>query len=177
MNHDAAIILLVGGAGAGKDTVAQILQTTYDYHPIALATPIKTFVDALLGPGKHRQVYQQIGDVMRGADPSVFIQEVRRRIADHPDWRWVVTDVRYPNELRMLSAGGIPPRVWFIDAPFLVRLDRLRQRDGHSDPIAFTHSSEQVHQLREFCHATIDNSGDLSALRQQIQYLLQNTQV
>jgi dephospho-CoA kinase len=170
-------ILLVGGAGAGKDTVAQILQTKYAYHPIALATPIKTFVDGLLGPGKHRTVYQRIGDVMRDADPHVFIRAVLTHLLAHPTERAVVTDVRYPNELRQLQEHLASVQAWFITAPLSVRLDRLQQRDGFADPGALTHSSEQVESLRGLCHAEIDNSGDLPALRQQIQYLLQSIPV
>ena len=174
MRNDPMTILLVGGAGAGKDTVAQILQETYAYHPIALATPIKTFVDGLLGPGKHRTVYQRIGDVMRDADPEVFIRAVLTHIYAHPMNRAVVTDVRYLNELTRFQEQLVHVQAWFIMAPLSIRLDRLQQRDGFADPAALTHSSEQVESLRGRCDAEIDNSGDLSALRHQIQYLLQS---
>ena len=157
------VIGLVGQAGSGKDTVAHFLAEQYGYHPIALATPLKDFIDPLLGAGKHRRAYQQVGDVMRQEDPLVFIKAVQRQITQG---LWVITDIRYLNEALAFPEAAL----WFIAAPYNLRVSRLQARDGEVQPRDFLHRSEQdVEALRDLCSVILENDGDLPTLYRQIQ--------
>ena len=156
------VIGLVGPAGAGKDTVASMLQTGWDYTPIALATPIKTFVDDLLGPGKHRRAYQLIGDVIRGENPHAFIHVVQK-VLNWDGRRWVITDIRYPNELEAFRVYG---PLWYVETPPAVRQARLKARDGSAGHLA--HASEAVEPLRALCDVMIANAGSKLELADEV---------
>ncbi len=157
------VIGLVGPAGAGKDTVAHMLHSGWDYTPIALAAPIKAFVEELLGPGKHRRAYQLVGDAIRGENPYAFIQVVQQTVTYHAACRWVITDIRYPREAEALGAFG---PLWYIEAPPAVRQARLRARDGAVGDLS--HPSEAVESLRDSCTVVIQNTGSMLELADQV---------
>lgn len=126
------IIALTGAKGCGKDTVADILTTAY-YVPVdrrvrrvAFADPIKhevmrifnlrnvsdydTFKRSLVTSNNHavdgRQVVREIGMLMRKYDVNQFVEYVDQTIASDEDAIWVITDLRFDNELTHLQNIG-----------------------------------------------------------------------
>lgn len=150
------IVGLCGAAGAGKDTVAEILRDTHDFAAESFAAPLYAAVAAMtgipvdrlrdrafkeqpiawLGAASPRRLLQTLGTEWgRGmiAD-HIWITLAERRVAEiaGQGGRAVVfSDVRFPNEATSIrSMGGL---VWEV------------RRDGasclHSD--AAGHASEQ----------------------------------
>lgn len=150
------IIALCGRKRAGKDTAASALRC-FGYKPIAFAEPLKQMLVAfLVGSGwdhriAHYTVYE--GDREKPLDPlngrsvrhalqalgtewgrdlmhpDLWRDATMRAIAAQPDRRFVVTDMRFPNEAAAVKrVGGI-----------IIRIDR-------NDPSAMqdSHISEQM---------------------------------
>ena len=100
---------------------------------------------------------------MRQEDPLVFIKAVQRQITQG---LWVITDIRYLNEALAFPEAML----WFIAAPYNLRVSRLQARDGEVQPRDFLHRSEQdVEALRDLCPVVLENDGNLPALYRQIQ--------
>ncbi|MGC8489529.1 MAG: hypothetical protein ACP5QO_15115 [Clostridia bacterium] len=117
-------VLIVGAAGAGKDTLAGWIQEDFGTRPIGFADPLRLFLRVLLGPGKHREAAQAIGDIVRGVDPDAFVRLARHRAARAQ--RYVITDARLPREL-----AAFPEALTIgLAASPLVRAGRLARRDG-----------------------------------------------
>lgn len=122
------IIVLTGWSGAGKDTVADILQENYNFKRCAFATPLKDTAAALFqfprewadtqeGKLKRWKVgYQEktirdiLLDIARldrqrfGAD--VYASEVVRFLENentNQNKNIVITDLRFPNELQCIQ--------------------------------------------------------------------------
>lgn len=121
------IIALTGAKGCGKDTTATILQSTFqsdgvEVIPIAFADPIKNevmrifnlngisdydnFKRSKLLPNyaeaniiEGRRIVREIGMLMRKYDVNQFVSYVDECIAMSPNAIWVVTDLRFDNEL------------------------------------------------------------------------------
>lgn len=130
------IIALTGEKGCGKDTTAQILQRLYstdqrNVAPIAFADPIKNVVmhifglsnireydafkrsvyassDLSLPVASGRHIVREIGMLMRQYDVNQFVEYVDQQIsADQQlDTIWVITDLRFDNELIHLRNLG-----------------------------------------------------------------------
>lgn len=150
------LVALCGAAGAGKDTVADMLparklafaDTLYSEVAQAFGVTVEelrcregkelevpTFAwwrsddegfRDFMAPKKHygcplspRQILQWWGDYRRAQDPDYFVNALLDRIeeferVDIPS-RWVITDVRFPNEAAMVrQLGG---QIWQIRRP------------------------------------------------------------
>lgn len=186
MNNDGTLvalkarpsIMLIGKAGAGKTTVAQYLRDRYGYRAYALATRIKEIAHELFldGPpeGKPRELYQKVGDQMRAIDPHCWIRALRKRIAeDRKTWSgpMVIDDVRYPKEVVAFQDEFVPV---LIETAYDVRLERLRQRDGHVDEAVLGHGSERgVDEIKAMFQVyTLSNNGSIEELYQSVNELL-----
>jgi hypothetical protein len=133
------IIALTGAKGCGKDTVADILlsahsSSTRPFKRIAFADPIKneimhifglktiaqydTFKRSLLVSNSTsidgRHVVREIGMLMRRYDVNQFVEYVDEMIASE-DAIWVITDLRFDNELIHLQNLGA--KIVKIDRP------------------------------------------------------------
>ena len=87
-----------------------------------------------------RLILQLFGtDCMRnGYFDGIWVSLVKQKIIDYPDTNWVIPDVRFPNEVKMIQnvqgevwqvrRGELPG--WFID-----------KRDNNIDPLT-VHASE-----------------------------------
>lgn len=124
---------IVGAAGAGKDTVADILVRFLDYHKQYLADPIKqvamkyyecswndvytqegkakehpymTFLDGT--PMTNRNLLEQIGDKMQELDTMVLMRYIKHEARDQDLERIVVPDLRTePQAQYFRDKGGI----------------------------------------------------------------------
>lgn len=104
------IIGLAGYAGAGKDTVGEILVSDYGFKRVAFADSLKIIAKRLhywngekdnLG----RLHLQELGQILREElCESIWIDTVLRKIDF--DKNYVITDVRYENELQTIKRYG-----------------------------------------------------------------------
>lgn len=138
-------IALVGRAWAGKTTVAAMLANC-GFVRCSFAFSLKKAVWELWGNPGDRKLLQQVGTVLRGIDPEVFVRRCVRdvRYFTKRNIAVVVDDVRYENEAEALRREG------FMIVGVI--------RPGVRDPAAGDHSSEteQDHIPTDF---TIVNDG------------------
>jgi hypothetical protein len=118
------IIAISGKAGSGKDTVGDYLCDTYGFQQDSLAAPIKRLVQDVFVLDKEtvydrelreqpladwegwtvRKLLQYVGTEMfrKNISEDVWVKSLCRRM-DGDGGDWVVTDVRFPNELSILK--------------------------------------------------------------------------
>ena len=172
------IIALTGAKGCGKDTVADILISAY-YTPVdrrvrrvAFADPIKNEVMHIFGlktiqqyddfkrttvtasgvqavEGRH--VVREIGMLMRRYDVNQFVEYVDGQIAKDPNAIWVVTDLRFDNELIHLQNLGA--KIVKIDRPIVNVID--------------THITERGFD-NSICDVVIENKTTLAEFNNQV---------
>lgn len=136
MSHPI-IIGLTGRARVGKDTLADYLCINHGFTRLAFADPLRDALELGLGIESHhlredkeaiipwlgvsgRQLLQTLGtewgrDLIR---PDIWILLMQRRLAalaEEGD-RFVVSDVRFPNEAAWLRARP-NARLWHIERP------------------------------------------------------------
>lgn len=143
------VIALTGAKGCGKDTVADILLEHcggLNIQRVAFADPIKNqvmhifglqsindydvFKRSLVTSNNHsvdgRQVVREIGMLMRKYDVNQFVEYVDDTIASNPDAIWLITDLRFDNELIHLQNLGA--KVVKIDRPLGVIDTHITER-------------------------------------------------
>jgi len=121
------LIGVCGKAGSGKDTIADYLVKKYNFKKIALADPIKRMVEDVFVLDKHtvydrvareqplpqwngwtvRKFLQIIGTELfrKNIDDAVWVKSLWYRVKEDPKSNYVVSDVRFPNELSYLNAN------------------------------------------------------------------------
>lgn len=115
------LIGVCGKAGSGKDTIADYLIKTKGFKKIALADPIKRLVKDVFVLDDHtvydrvareqplknfpnwsvRKLLQFIGTELfrEQLDDSIWVKSLWYRIQQDKDNNYVVSDIRFPNEL------------------------------------------------------------------------------
>lgn len=119
-------------ARSGKDTSALILQKKYGFKIIAFADPLKAACGEMYGlteqqlygdlketpdtywsgafgrPVTPRELLQLTGTeaLRQNVHPDVHVLAVRRRILEHPEADWVISDMRFPNEAEAVKKWG-----------------------------------------------------------------------
>lgn len=141
------LIGLIGAAGSGKSTAAAHLVKEYGFVELTLAGPLKDLCAKFFGWDRdrldeleykeeqdpllpedwtRRRVLQHVGTQgMRAIDPDVWVKKVLRQMDviwcddDATNIPIVISDVRFPNEVKLIQAnGGIIVRVERIDPNF-----------------------------------------------------------
>jgi hypothetical protein len=107
-------LAFIGQQRSGKDTAGEIyaswmrrrfFRNGYEGEHYALADPLKDLVESAYG-NVQRAPCQAIGKALREFDDDIWCEILRRQlIEDSPQWAYV-TDVRYANEVAMLSKQG-----------------------------------------------------------------------
>jgi hypothetical protein len=122
------IVGLSGYARSGKDTFAGVLVEEFGFTRVAIADVIRDFIDAqfprptIPQPWEERKMYPGVRRLLqhtgteagRGVlGEDVWINAVLDRIDEAPvEKRWVITDVRFPNEAdRIKFRGGVVIRI------------------------------------------------------------------
>lgn len=174
------IIALTGIKGCGKDTVADILTSTY-YVPVdrrirrvAFADPIKNEVMYIFGletiqqydnlkrtvvtvnglqaiEGRH--IVREIGMLMRRYDVNQFVDYVDQQFEKDPNAIWIVTDLRFDNELIHLQNLGA--KIVKIDRPVVNVIDTHITERGFDNSICDV-VIENKSTLEEFTREVIE---------------------
>lgn len=158
------LIGLCGAKGSGKDTAADYLVTNYGYQRLAFADALKEEVariyqvpvsllndrdlkeepmPMLLGKSP-RQVMQEYGVAKREQDPYYWIDELRE-VLDCTDYgvndRYVITDVRFPNEVEYIREYNNEYTPRDADIARVVRIMRsdIVLDDKHTSENALNH--------------------------------------
>jgi len=122
------LVGICGKAGSGKDTVGDHLIEKYGFKKIALADPIKRLVKDVFALDDHtvydrvareqpleqwddwsvRKLLQYIGTELfrENIDDAVWVKSLWFKIQDDKENNYVVTDVRFPNELKFFEEKG-----------------------------------------------------------------------
>lgn len=167
------LIGLAGLAGAGKDTVRNMLEEEHDFTGIAFADPIRNMVGALLADNgfstkwmferhlkeqpvdgldlSYRHLAQTLGTEWgRHLQADFWLRIAQSRIEHHRKTgarKFVISDVRFVNETQWIKDQG--GEVWLIKRPGIAAV-----RD---------HESER--QIAEItADRVIDNSGSIEDL-------------
>ena len=131
------IIGLSGYAQSGKNTVADILVDYHGFIALAFADPIKDLVyninpkinsieiqgmvneygwDIVKQDPEVRRLLQTTGEAGRqGIDEYHWVAMTLSQIKDPQEGRYVITDVRFPNEASAISSQG--GQLWRIERP------------------------------------------------------------
>lgn len=137
------IIALTGKAGVGKDTFAEKLRDKFPakvfitaYADILKNICSRNFYYRGLKDNHDRKTLQTIGDIFRENDSEFFVKPVVSMlpIAESMGYEYfVVTDVRYENEVRCLMHSGYPVEV----------IKLVRDFESKLDDVTSTHRTEQ----------------------------------
>lgn len=174
------LVALSGKASSGKDVVASMLKGKGFKHR-AFATQVKRIAkqmfdlteeevnDAILKEevnlrwGKTpRAILQQIGVKLREIHPDIWVQYVFNdfELYDMDKERFVISDMRFPNELAAIRAAG----------GFCVRIHRpgAKSKTGSKD------ISETALDTEKSWDWALDNSKDIEHLQRQVNEMLRD---
>lgn len=166
------VIGLMGKAGSGKDTVRAIMEN-YGYVGKAFADPLRDMTKAFFNAGgislnymteralkesnipelgfSYRTVVQTLGTEWgRNLSPDVWLNIVKSGIEKSYSSKFVISDVRFPNEFEwIIKSGG---EVWQIDRD----VPGVREHASESSLNGFTPTR------------IIDNNSDIETLARTI---------
>jgi hypothetical protein len=181
------LVGLAGKAGAGKDTVAQYLERKHGYCVVSFAAPIRAMLMGLLGhvgqhsgwiterelkerpiPGlgrSYRELAQTLGTEWgrQVLGESFWTDVLAGHCAARKGTRFVVTDVRFPNELQLIRASG--GAVWQVVRHHLrpVRSHESETAIEEEDPDAVLFNTGTIEQLQDRIEALLANPKRRSA--------------
>ena len=190
------IIAFVGFAGSGKDTAGQILYNQ-GFIREALANPVKDAVSLIFGWSRHQLEGANSVDRQWRETPDEYWSErlgkpfsprlalqlmgteerrILKKQQDKPNSNFVITDVRFNNELDRLARLGA----------LIVRIKRGPEPDYYEDALAYnrleilskphlltiTHKSEWDWIGSQHIQRTIENDGTLDDLEEKISALV-----
>jgi hypothetical protein len=166
------LIGLMGKAGAGKDTAAAYLVQEHGYRVASFAEPLRAMLLPLLGyagahsgwmserelketaiPGlghSYRTLAQTLGTEWgrQCLGEDFWCRLLGAHMEAHPAMRWVITDVRFPNELAFLrAADGVLWEVVRYGVPEVrAHVSESALEDAAPDAVLFNLGSvEQLH--------------------------------
>jgi hypothetical protein len=173
------VIAVTGLKGSGKNTVANhiidLYEETHQIKTVAFADPIRKQIEHIFSlngsdkqydsfkrstmlfnvgyPGSQsiysRRAVREIGMLMRSYDEGQFVTYVHNKIISEKDKVWIITDLRFENELDYLMS---------INA-FIIKVARDVPQDDHITEAGIDD---------KFCNVILNNNGTEDELRLQI---------
>lgn len=146
---DGTRIALMAHARAGKDFVADHLIYHRGYYHLKFADPFykitqDIFPEEYADGQKPRELLQWFGQGMRQRDPDVWVKYLMRRVNGldgmFKDMKFVVSDLRQPNEHAALKAAGFA--IIKIEASLETRIRRMEAAGDRFDPKDLAHETE-----------------------------------
>ena len=139
-------LALVGGMGAGKSHVAEILAQR-GWYRLSFATPLKAAACALM-PEPSRDLLQALSEVTRKVEPrpllSIMAYNLKRldetAAFERQPINLVIDDVRFPDEVELLEDAGFT--VLRVVAPDELRWRRCTSNGRAQSRGQFHHPSE-----------------------------------
>jgi hypothetical protein len=175
----ASVLIGLGfRAGAGKDTVADLLVKNHGFVKLAFSAPLKDAASVMFGWPRDqldnqefkeridpfwnltpRTALQRLGtECMREQfDQEFWIKSMHQRITSLGASKIVITDVRFPNEADSIKRWG--GSLWLVNRP-----GRLAQA---LDPANAAHPSETAMANYQGWDAVLQNNGTLEQLFEQ----------
>jgi thymidylate kinase len=134
-------IAFVGGMGSGKTSAANFLVKKYGYRKESLASPIKFYINDILGIDKtnseFREIAQGLGSFFRKYNPDCWTEYFLKTMGLGPI---VIDDVRFENEIKLLLKKDF--RIIYLHCSPEIRVERCLARDGVFDRKSLYHESE-----------------------------------
>lgn len=172
-------LCLISEAGAGKDTVSDLLDTHYGYTRYAFADNVKNVADKWFPhlydvKSKPRWLLQAIGTKFREIDPEVWIKSMFEDIDDKKaigdrygliDEFIVITDCRMPNEYEALKDRGFT--FIRITVEEETRNRRMKDRGDSFTEEDMQHHTESFYDTFK-CEYEVSNNGTLENLKQEL---------
>ena len=179
------LVLITGKAGSGKDTIGGYLKNEYGFETDSLAAPIKRLVkDVFVLPEEVvydrelrekelgdpwigmtvRSLLQKIGtELFRDKiHKDVWVLSLLRRISSAPQFNWVVTDLRFPNEKDVLEKR-------YEGKIVTIKVSRPG-KTGKTDGGIKGHESESYDIHADF---SVENKGSFEDLYRQIDEIME----
>jgi len=176
------LVGIYGKAGAGKDTIGDHLVNQYGFHKIALADPIKRIVKDVFVLDDHtvydreareqpledmpewsvRKLLQYIGTELfrENIDDAIWVKSLWKRIKNDPNNNYVVTDLRFPNELDYFKDR--PDECEFISIKVI--------RPGCDGNVGLAGHASEAHDLD--CEYDLTNDSDIEHLEEKVRVIL-----
>ena len=180
------ILGVSGFNGAGKGEVVRFLEAR-SFYPLSLSDVIRDELRAK-GLEETRERMIETGRALRAAHgPGGLAERLATRLL--PDRNYVIDSVRHPAEVEVLRARTGRFRLLWIDADESVRLARIRARGRGGDPTSLAElrafearelasddpSGQQLLAVQRLADFTLQNDGDLPALHEAIQHVLERS--
>lgn len=192
--NNCTVVGIVGSAGVGKSTVAQLLESRYGFVTFNFADEIKltlhrwfgTPLDVLFGPSESRdtitrQRLQKLGtDFAREEDADVWVRQFTRRLHDY-----VTTGIDPLGLAPAITTQMHPPRIAIGDVRFpneagiisclpgghVIRITKENPKTSNSmTSEQHSHASETAQALipPEHIEHTLYNNGSVAQLAEQL---------
>lgn len=132
-------LFLVGGAGAGKDTVSRYLKEKYNFHQFAVADYLRYLVKELYGDLDKMELRGRLlkmGHFFREYDEGCLCRVLEKEIKNRNMWghgiNVVISDIRLPYEWKYFFDREFVPVCLYVTEE--IRQERLQGRDGQIHP-------------------------------------------
>ena len=177
-------IALIGLKRSGKDTFADIACNEYDFAKMAFADEVKRtaqhlFPDEFANNNKPVELLQWMGQTMRERDTEIWIKLLDRKLTNYNIWEdtcnvtanIIVTDCRYPNEVKYLKSQGFTIIQIVVDFMEICRRCAETEADFKFEYMA--HESESMAlNTTEYADILIDNNGTKERYEDMVRALL-----
>jgi len=179
------LIGICGKAGSGKDTIGDYLVGSHGFKKIALADPIKRLVKDVFALDAHtvydrvareqeldrwpgwtvRKLLQYIGTELfrENIDDAVWVKSLWYKILDDMNSNYVVTDVRFPNELDYFKENANKGE--FVSIKVV--------RPGFEGTVGLSSHASEAYDLE--CDHMVINDGSIEDLEGKISKVLDDT--